>query len=451
MAGYASTYSFYPIVSSFVSLFPFLITGHHLTPQNVFTTLALLGVLQKPVTILFAYELRALFQATTTLERTESFLLEDCCDEISSFTEARDSLRSKLHSGNIQQSSYNEELRNQLQSHGKKSPLTSHVFNQGKPFLCLSKVQFCPYDESGNLNLCISDSPLIGITGPVGCGKTSLFHTIIGEMPSAFGQIAHQGRIAYVCQTPWVFSGTIRENILFGKEYNYEAFQRAIDVCSLKEDLASLPSGDVTHVGERGVSLSGGQRAQVNLARAVYFDADIYLLDDPLSAVDVKVANELFERCICGALSNRIRLFVTHQQFCLQMTDLVLFMSKDGTFSQDTLKELCRSGQFSENSSLISSEKAQESSFSNPLPTYEEASAIEVHNSSGLEIEDEDRLTGSVSYLTYWKYLTYGVSKLFVVFMGIVILLPEGKYIQPGIRGLHCKVTYFFIFMLCKI
>ncbi|KAL9960216.1 hypothetical protein ACROYT_G033643 [Oculina patagonica] len=435
LAGYASAYSCYPIVSSFVSLFPFLMAGNQLTPQNVFTTLALLGVLQKPVTILFAYELRSLLQATTTLERTKSFLLEDSCDEISSSTEAKDSLR--LHSDNIHQSSYNEELSNQLQSHGKKSPLTRHVCNQGKPFLCLSKVQFCPYEISDFLNLCISDSPLVGITGPVGCGKTSLFHTIIGEMPSAFGQIAHQGRIAYVCQTPWVFSGTIRENILFGEEYKYEAFQRVVEVCSLKEDLASLPSGDMTHVGERGVSLSGGQRARVNLARAVYSDADIYLLDDPLSAVDVKVSNELFERCICGALSDRIRLFVTHQPFCLQMTDLVLFMSKDGTLSQGTFNELCRSGKFSEISSLISSEKAQEVNFPSPLPTYEEASATDINNSSGLEIEDEDRLTGSVSYLTYWKYLTYGFSKLSMVFMGVVILIPEGAVLASSFWLAH--------------
>ena len=404
-------------------------TGNHLTPQNVFTTLAILGVLQKPVTILFAYELRALFQSTTTLKRIESFLLEDGSDELRSFAEPNDSLHSKLHYSNIQPNSYNvDELCNQWQCHAKQPPLTNHFCYQGKPFLCLKNVQFRPYDESGSLNLCISNSRLIGVTGPVGCGKTSLLHTIISKIPSASGQIARQGRIAYVCQTPWVFSGTVRENILFGKEYNKKAFQRVIDVCSLKEDLESLRSGDMTHVGERGVSLSGGQRARVNLARAVYSDADIFLLDDPLSAVDVKVSNELFDRCISGALSSRIRLFVTHKPYCLQKTDLILLIGKDGTVSQGTFLELCGGQQLSEISSLISSEKEDNVRFPNILPAHEDASVTD-HKSLGLEIEDEDRLTGSVSYLTYWKYLTNGFSKLFMVLMGILILLPEGRYI----------------------
>ena len=429
LAGYACAYSCYPIVSSFVALFPFIMDGNHLTPQNVFTTLALLGALQKQVTVIFGYELRALFQAAMTLERIESFLLEDTSDETHSFNKANDSGHSKLESDNVHRNICNAKLRKQLQCHDEQTPLTSHVCNQDKPFLCLSNVQFRPWDESGELNLCISNTPLIGITGPVGCGKSSFFNTIIDEVPLASGQIAHQGRIAYVCQTPWVFSGTIRENIVFGEQYNYEAFQRAVEVCSLKEDLASLPSGDMTHVGERGVSLSGGQRARVNLARAVYFNADIYLLDDPLSSVDIKVSNELFDRCICGALSGRIRLLITHQPFRLQNTDLVLSMNKDGELTQGTFTELYESRNFPYVATLMSPEKASED-FPSSLATYKKACVTDIHNSSGLEIEDEDRLIGSVSYLTYWKYLAYGVSKLSMFFMGILLLLPEGKYYQ---------------------
>ena len=403
-------------------------SGNVLTAQNVFTTLALLGVLQKPVTILFANGLRDLFQATTTLERIESFLLEDGTGEVRSFTEANHLFHSELHSNNIQLNSHNQELGNQLSCKVEQSPLTSHVCNQGKPFLCLKNVQLHPYDESSSLNLCLSSSRLIGITGPVGCGKTSLFHNIIGEIPSTIGNISHQGRIAYVCQTPWVFSGTIRENILFGKEYKSEALQRAIDVCSLKEDLASLPSGDMTHVGERGVSLSGGQRARVNLARAVYSDADIYLMDDPLSAVDAKVSNELFERLITGALSDRIRLFITHQSYCLQKTDSILLMDKDGAVSEGSFKELCESGYFSESSLITSPETAPKISIASPLEAYEKECVTDTRNSSGFEIEEEDRLTGSVSYLSYWKYFRSGMSKLFMVVMAILILLPEGNF-----------------------
>lgn len=422
LAGYASAYSCYPIVSTVISLFPFIMAGNHLTPQNVFTTMAFLGTLHKPVTIKFPYELRALFQAITTLERIQLFLLGD---NTNSLTGANDPLRSKLQSGDP--SSYDVRLRNEVQSDKRQFQLANHVCNQGRPFICLNHVRFRPGDDSGVINCCISNSRLIGITGPVGCGKSSLFHSIIGEIPLDLGQIVHQGRIAYVSQTPWLFSGTIRENILFGKEYISKAFQRAIEVCSMKEDLASLPRGDLTHIGERGVSLSGGQRARVNLARAVYSDADIYLLDDPLSSVDVKVSNEIFEKCIGEALSDRIRLLITHQPNYLKIADTVFLIGKDGSLSQGTFKELCESGQFYEISALISSGKGRKETILHPLANHEKVSANDIDKSSGLEMEDEDRMTGSVSYLTYWNYITFGFSKICMIFMGILFFLPEGK------------------------
>ena len=426
LAGYASAYSCYPIVSTVVSLFPFIMAGNLLTPQNVFTTLALLGTLQKQVTIKFPYELRALFQAMTTLERIELFLLKDNTDEDYPLTGANDSLRSKLQSGNP--NSNDITFRNEVQSDKRQFPLTNHVCNQGRPFICINNVRLRPGEDTGVINCCISNSRLIGITGPVGCGKSSLFHSILGEISSDLGQIAHLGRIAYVSQTPWLFSGTIRENILFGKEYISKAFQKAIEVCSIKEDLALLPRGDLTHIGERGVSLSGGQRARVNLARAVYSDADIFLLDDPLSSVDVKVSNEIFEKCISEALSDRIRLLITHQPNYLQKADMVLLIGKDGSFSRGTFKELCESGQFSEISALTSSEKGRKGTILHPLANHKKVSAHDTDKSSGLEMEDEDRMTGSVSYLTYWNYFTFGFSKTCMVFMGILFVLPEGKW-----------------------
>ena len=415
LAGYASAYSCFPIVSTVVSLFPFIMAGNLLTPQNVFTTLALLSTLQKTVTIKFPYELRALFQAFTTIERIQLFLLEDNTDESYSLTGANDSLRS---------------IYADVQSDKWQFPLTSHVCNQGRPFICINNVRFRPGEDTGVINCCISNSRLIGITGPVGCGKSSLFHSIIGEMPSDLGQIVHQGRIAYVSQTPWLFSGTVRENILFGKEYISKAFQRAIEVCSMKEDLALLPKGDLTHIGERGVSLSGGQRARVNLARAVYSDADIYLLDDPLSSVDVKVSNEIFEKCIGEALSDRIRLLITHQPNYLQVADMVFLIGKDGSLSRGTFKELCESGQFSEISASTSFEKGLKGTTPRPLANHQKVSANETDKSSGLEMEDEDRVTGSVSYLTYWNYFKFGFSKTCMVFMGILFFLPEGKCVR---------------------
>ena len=419
LAGYLSAYSCYPMVSSFVALFPFLMTGNHLTAQNVFTTLALLGALQKPVTVLFSYEFRALFQTFTTLERVESFLLDDNCDVPVSSTQKWNPSQSKDPTG-ISETQLNENHFLAVEP----TFLTNHVCNKGEPFLCLNRVKLRPRDDSFNLCLCISDRKLIGITGPVGCGKSTLFDFILGEIPSAYGQITRQGQIAYVCQTPWVFSGTIRENIIFGKEFNQDTFEKAIEACSLKEDLKSLSCGDLTYVGERGVSLSGGQRARLNLARAVYSDADIYLLDDPLSSVDAKVSNEIFQRCICGTLSDRIRLLITHQARFLGKTDLVLLMDKESKMTKRIGKELSELEELCEISAASFDKANERGLFSNLVPYG--VPMTKTGNSSRMEIEEEDRLTGSVSYKTYWTYLAYGVSKFFIMIWGALVVLPEG-------------------------
>lgn len=157
------------------------------------------------------------------------------------------------------------------------------------------------------------DGELILVTGPVGCGKSSLLSAILGELPLSSGKISCSGKVVHVSQCPWVFSGTIRSNILFGKRYDPRKYEAVIDACDLRKDVNSFPERDATRIGERGTMLSGGQRTRVALARAVYADADIYLLDDPLGAVDSKVGRNLFERCIQQILAKKIRIVVTHQ------------------------------------------------------------------------------------------------------------------------------------------
>ena len=190
-----------------------------------------------------------------------------------------------------------------------------------------------------SLHLGCADS-MLAITGAVGSGKSSLLTAIIGELPLCEGKISYHGRVAYVPQIPWVFSGTIRENILFGRPFEQEKFQTVIEVCSLTKDLAAFSKGDLTEIGQRGVTLSGGQKARVGLARAVYSDADIYLLDDPLSAVDIKVGRQLFEDCIVSHLSGRIRLLVTHQLQYLKDVDQIAVMENGSIIYQGGYNEL---------------------------------------------------------------------------------------------------------------
>lgn len=139
------------------------------------------------------------------------------------------------------------------------------------------------------------------------------------------GECLINGSISYASQETWLFEGTIRSNIIFIEEFDKNRYKEVVRVCGLERDLKLMPNGDMTMVGERGISLSGGQKARINLARAVYKQADIYLLDDPLSAVDSHVGKHLFQECIQTFLRNKICVLVTHQlQYLKDVKHLIL-------------------------------------------------------------------------------------------------------------------------------
>lgn len=136
---------------------------------------------------------------------------------------------------------------------------------------------------------------------------------ILQELAVCCGNVSVRGRIAYAVQQAWLFRGTIRENILFGKEFVPEQYEKVVHACALAQDLNSFPQGDETIVAEGGISLSGGQKARISLARAVYADSDIYLLDDTLSAVDQEVGQHILTSCINGLLRTKIRVLITSE------------------------------------------------------------------------------------------------------------------------------------------
>lgn len=186
----------------------------------------------------------------------------------------------------------------------------------------------------------VSRGQLTAVIGPVGSGKSSLLLAILKELPLKGGSILLNGQVAYVRQQPWVFGGSIRQNIIFGKPYEEAKFDKIARVCSLDKDLNLFPDGDLTMIGERGVTLSGGQKARVSLARALYSDADVFLLDDPLSAVDSEVSREIFNNCILGYLGDKTCILVTHQLQYLNKTHQIVVLDQGKVKAVGTLKEL---------------------------------------------------------------------------------------------------------------
>ncbi|XP_023231179.1 multidrug resistance-associated protein 4-like [Centruroides sculpturatus] len=178
------------------------------------------------------------------------------------------------------------------------------------------------------ISLDVQVGELLVVVGSIGSGKTSLLMTILGEIPICSGKVIVNGKIAYASQEAWLFNGTIRENILFGGEYREDKYNEVLYITALEKDISLFPKGDLTRVGERGTTMSGGQKARINLARALYRDADIFILDDPLSAVDTPVAKHIFEKCIMKYLSNKICILVTHQIHFLQYATKILVLKQ---------------------------------------------------------------------------------------------------------------------------
>ncbi|XP_049764041.1 multidrug resistance-associated protein 1 isoform X1 [Schistocerca cancellata] len=202
-----------------------------------------------------------------------------------------------------------------------------------------------------SINLQIKQSSLVAVVGTVGSGKSSLVSAFLGEMDKITGRVNTKGSIAYVPQQAWIQNATLKDNILFGKSLEQSSYLRIVDACALKPDLQMLPGGDQTEIGEKGINLSGGQKQRVSLARAVYSNADIYFLDDPLSAVDSHVGKHIFENVIgpTGLLKKKTRVLVTHSITFLPEVDLIVVL-KDGEVTEiGAYKELLeKKGAFAE-------------------------------------------------------------------------------------------------------
>uniref|UniRef100_A0A8C7ISJ6 ATP-binding cassette sub-family C member 5 n=1 Tax=Oncorhynchus kisutch TaxID=8019 RepID=A0A8C7ISJ6_ONCKI len=183
------------------------------------------------------------------------------------------------------------------------------------------------------IDLRVKKGALVGICGAVGSGKSSLLSALLGQMTLLEGNVAASGGFAYVAQQAWILNDSLRENILFGKEYDEDKYNAVVSACCLIPDLTELPYGDMTEIGERGANLSGGQRQRVSLARALYSERPILLLDDPLSAVDAHVGSHLFHNAIRTASKGKTTIFVTHQLQYLAECDHVILM-KDGQIAE---------------------------------------------------------------------------------------------------------------------
>ena len=277
----------------------------------------------------------------------------------------------------------------------------------------------------------VSKSSLTVITGQIGSGKSTLLAAIAGEVIQSSGDIVCSGTVAYVSQTAWVFSGTLRENVLFGEPYDDKRYYDVIEACALIEDINRFPNGDLSMVGERGVVLSGGQRARVNLARAVYADADVYLLDDPLSAVDAKVSEHIFDQCICTLLQEKIKILATYAEKHMKAADQVVVLHKGSVIGKGSFDDLQNDKNFLHTVTDASQPSNREKK--NPRARDENVkiqSFFEPFSGGSdkhLEIAEEEKATGKISSALYWDYFRAGAHPVAMILLVALFLVTQGE------------------------
>ncbi|XP_064086924.1 ATP-binding cassette sub-family C member 5-like isoform X2 [Macrobrachium nipponense] len=279
-----------------------------------------------------------------------------------------------------------------------------------------------------NLNLSVQRGKLIGVCGSIGSGKSSLLSAICGDMKVESGDLQANGRLALVTQQAWIYNATLRENIIIGQKFDEEKYKEVLRVCSLQSDLNLLSNGDMTEIGDRGSTLSGGQKQRVNLGRAVYSDRDIYLLDDPLSAVDTKVAKHIFGECIKGSLASKTVIFVTHATHFLEQCDEIVVMQTGKIAERGTHSELMeRKGDYFDMVGLDSSGKEKKNEDNNTQKPSEKADSAESKEqeslNSGKLITEETSATGSVPMKMYVTFIKVcgGWCIVGLIFFAIVI------------------------------
>ncbi|XP_012991312.3 multidrug resistance-associated protein 1 isoform X2 [Esox lucius] len=287
-----------------------------LDAQKVFVSMALINILKTPLSQL-PFAMSTTMQAIVSLKRLGKFL---CQDELKP-----DSVNRELYSP----------------EGGDGVVIESGTFGwskEGPP--CLRRI-----------DVRVKKGSLVAVVGHVGSGKSSLLSAMLGETEKRSGQVSVKGSVAYVPQQAWIQNATLKDNIMFGQERKESWYHRVVEACALLPDLEILPAGDGTEIGEKGLNLSGGQKQRVSLARAVYRKADVYLLDDPLSAVDTHVGQHIFERVVGprGLLKDKTRVLVTHGLSYLPQADLILVMVEGEITEMGSYLELMgRKGAFAE-------------------------------------------------------------------------------------------------------
>ncbi|CAK4671146.1 unnamed protein product [Aphanomyces euteiches] len=365
-----------PTFALAVCLVVYVAQGNTLTPPIAFTALAYLNIARLPCN-LFYFGVMNFAEAIASADRIGAFLLADEVESIA--TKAPNTAQPVI---SIVDGAFDWTAHQKQQS-----PEKTRCFLQ-------------------DINTSIPPCKITMVVGPVGSGKTSLISAMLGEIHQVDGKRTVQGRVAYVSQEAWIQHANVRDNILFSEPLDHNYYDLVISACQLKPDLAILPHGDATEIGERGINLSGGQKARVSLARAMYRrDADIFLLDDPLSALDVHVAGAVFREGIQGLLRGKTVVLVLNSHYhLLHFADNILVMDQGRIVGQGTVDSLQETFPHLKQGTRLQPQASSVVEADDSAVIDKGDVKVEPRKTKGGLVEREERHLGLVTRRTYVAY-----------------------------------------------
>ncbi|KAG6873113.1 hypothetical protein C0995_002776 [Termitomyces sp. Mi166 len=447
--------TFIPILAAILSFITYALTGHDLDVAIIFSSLQLFNIIRQPLTF-FPFVLSAFTDALVALGRISKYLLAEELAEpypINYEQEAAVSVDGEFTweaAGKLDGNKFDVVGRSGRGAEGKTGNKTPPKKVEADPVLPISVKMDEGSSEEGskederpfelkNLKFSVPKGAFVVIVGRVGSGKSSVLQALIGEMRKTKGKVLFGGNVAYVPQTPWIRNATLRENVLFGLEDDEERFREVIRACNLEHDLGMLPNGEYTEIGEKGINLSGGQKARVSLARAAYSESDVVLLDDPLSAVDAYVGKAILEQCILnGPLANRTRILVTHVLHVIDKADYIYVMdnglvTEHGTYHASALMtdSVVFSRLMDEYGSLQDAE--EEVKKKAEKADAADAAGHDAKKSDAALMQTEERNTGSVTWKVYGNYLHFSGGIVWAPIILILLTLVQGAQVANNI------------------
>lgn len=427
-----------PIFASMLAFITYSLSNGNLPPAEVFSSLALFNGLRMPLNLL-PMVIGQVTDAWSSISRIQELLLAEEREEEAEFdlegvnavemkdasftwerTPTQDS-EATLGGDRKAKESKKPKKESKSESEPVESESASTLVEEREPF----KLQ--------DLSFEIGRNELVAVIGTVGSGKTSLLAALAGDMRKTAGKVIFGASRAFCPQYAWIQNTTVKENILFGKEMDKDWYNQVIKACALQADLDMLPNSDLTEIGERGITISGGQKQRLNIARAIYFDADIVLMDDPLSAVDAHVGRHIFDNAICGLLKDKCRVLATHQLWVLNRCDRIIWMEGGKIQAVDTFDNLMEtSAGFRTLMETTAIEEKQDIPAAGKAPGDEEQSKKKKKKGKGL-MQSEERAVSSVPWSVYISYVRASGTIFNALIILVLLLLSQGANIMTSL------------------